>query len=146
MACGPWMQHSVYGRRDAGSLSMFGSAIVDRAVLQAGAYPRRYDDMLGAQLQLTLREGSRTSKHFSGSAGGMSAAFVGDGPIGADARGSWIVSVRNSYRSWPAKRLTENDAGFAFADAHAKLVYDITPKQQFDVTVLGGRSTLDAVD
>lgn len=142
----PWLQHTVYGRRDAGSLSMFGSAIVDRAALQAGAYPRRYDDALGAQLQLTLREGSRASKHFSGSAGGMSAAFVGEGPIGGDARGSWIVSVRNSYRSWPAKRLTENDVGFAFADAHAKLVYDVTPTQHVDVTVLGGRSTPDTVD
>lgn len=142
----PWLQHTVYGRRDAGSLSMFGSAIVDRAVLQAGAYPRRYDDTLGAQLQLTLREGSRVSKHFSGSAGGMSAAFVGEGPIGAGERGSWIASVRNSYRSWPAKRLTQNDVGFAFADAHAKLVYDVTPTQQLDVTVLGGRSTPDTVD
>jgi len=142
----PWLQHGVQGRRDAGSLSMFGSAIVDTAVLQAGAYPRRYDDTLGAQLQLTLREGSRASKHFFGSADGMSAAFVGEGPIGADARGSWIVGIRNSYRSWPAKRLTQNDVGFAFADTHAKLVYDVTPKQQLDVTVLGGRSTLDTVD
>jgi hypothetical protein len=142
----PWLQHNVHGRRDAGSLSMFGSAIVDRTTLQAGAYPRRYDDALGAQLQLTLREGSRASKHFSGSAGGMSAAFIGEGPIGADARGSWIVSVRNSYRSWPARRLTQSDVGFAFADAHAKLVYDVTPTQQFDVTVLGGRSAADTVD
>jgi hypothetical protein len=144
----PWLQHTVYGRRDAGSLSMFGSAIVDQATLQAGAYPRRYDDTLGAQLQLTLREGSRASKHFSGSAGGMSAAFIGEGPIGAGGRGSWIVSVRNSYRSWPARRLTQTpkDVGFAFADAHAKLVYDVTPTQQFDVTVLGGRSTPDTVD
>src|SRR6185503_17362980 len=65
---------------------------------------------------------------------------------GAGERGSWIASVRNSYRSWPAKRLTQNDVGFAFADAHAKLVYDVTPTQQLDVTVLGGRSTPDTAD
>jgi hypothetical protein len=142
----PWLEHRVYGRRDAGSLSMFGSAILDRAVLQAGTYPRRYDDVLGAQLQLTLREGSRASTHFSGSAGGISTAFVGEGPIGAGARGSWIATVRNSYRSWPAKQLTQNDVGFAFADGHAKLVYDVAPMQQFEFTVLGGRSTPDTVD
>ena len=142
----PWLQHTVYGRRDAGSLSMFGSDIVDRAALQTGAYPRRYDDTLGAQLQLTLREGSRASKHFRGSVGGMSATFVGEGPIGVGARGSWIVGVRNSYRSWPARRQTQNDVGFAFADAHAKLAYDVTPTQRFDVTALGGRSTPDTVD
>jgi hypothetical protein len=49
-----WLQHTVYGRNDAGSLSMFGSDVLDRAALQAGAYPRRYDDALGAQLDLTL--------------------------------------------------------------------------------------------
>ena len=26
----PWLQHTVYGRRDAGSLSMFGSDLVER--------------------------------------------------------------------------------------------------------------------
>ena len=76
----------------------------------------------------------------------MSTALVGEGPIGGEGRGSWIVSARNSYRSWPARPLTQNDVGFAFADAHAKLVYDATPTQQFDVTVLGGRSTPDTVD
>lgn len=142
----PWLQHGVYGRRDAGSLSMFGSGIMERATLQAGPYLRRYDDALGAQLQLTLREGSRTAKHFSGSAGGVSAAFLGEGPIGADARGSWIVSLRNSYRSWPVKQMTRSDVSFAFTDAHAKVVYEITPTQQFDATVLGGRSVPDMVD
>jgi hypothetical protein len=142
----PWLQHTVYGRSDAGSLSMFGSGILERATLRAGAYPRRYDDTLGAEVELTLREGSRESTRFGGSAGGMSTAFAGEGPIGADARGSWIVSVRNSYRPWPVKRLTRNDVAFAFADAHAKLVYDVTPTQQFSATALGGRSTLDTVD
>jgi hypothetical protein len=142
----PWLQHTVYGRSDAGSLSMFGSGVLERATLQSGAYPRRYDDRLGAQLDLTLREGSRDSKRFSGSVGGMSAAFVGEGPLGVDARGSWIASVRNSYRSWPAKPLAQNDVGFAFADAHAKLVFDVTPTQQFSATALGGRSAGDTAD
>jgi hypothetical protein len=141
-----WLQHTVYGRNDAGSLSMFGSDILDRATLQAGAYPRRYDDALGAQLELTLKEGSRDSTRFTAMAGGMSAAVVGEGPIGSDGRGSWVAGVRNSYRSWPPRRLSLNDVGFAFADGHAKLVYDVSPTQQISVTMLGGRSTLDTVD
>ena len=141
-----WLQHTVYGRNDAGSLSMFGSDILDRATLQAGAYPRRYDDALGAQLELTLKEGSRDSTRFAGMAGGMSAAVVGEGPIGSEGRGSWVAGVRNSYRSWPPRRMSMNDVGFAFADGHAKLVYDVSPTQQLSMTALGGRSTLDTVD
>jgi hypothetical protein len=36
--------------------------------------------------------------------------------------------------------------GFAFADGHAKLVYDLSPTQQIRATALGGRSTLDTLD
>lgn len=141
-----WLQHTVYGRNDAGSLSMFGSDILDRASLQAGAFPRRYDDALGAQLELTLKEGSRDSTRVAGLIGGMSAAVVGEGPLGSDGRGSWVAGVRNSYRSWPPRRWSADDAAFAFADGHAKLVYDLSPTQQLSMTALGGRSTLDTLD
>lgn len=57
----PWLKHTVYGRSDAGSLSMFRSDSIERATLQAGAYPQRYDDRLGAQLDITLREGRANS-------------------------------------------------------------------------------------
>ena len=142
----PWLQHTVYGRRDAGSLSMFGSDLVDGLRLQVGAYPRRYEDALGAELQVTFKEGSRDATSFTARAGGTSAAFTGEGPLGPDGRGSWLVGVRNSYRAWPPRPLTQNDVGFAFADLHAKLVYDVSPTQQISLTALGGRSTLEAVD
>ena len=51
--------------------------------------------------------------------------------------------MRNSYRAWPPRPLSQNDVGFAFADLHAKLVYDVSPTQQISVTALGGRSTLE---
>ena len=65
-----WLQHSVSGRDDAGSVSMFGSDILERATLETGAYPRRYDDALGADLVLTVKEGSRDSTRFRVTAGG----------------------------------------------------------------------------
>ena len=142
----PWLEHAMYGRSDAGSLSMFGSTILESATLSAGAYPRRYGDTLGAQLELRLRDGSREAKRFAGSLGGTSATVVGEGPLGANGRGSWIASARNSYRTWPARPRTPNDVGFAFTDAYAKLVLDATPAQQLSVTAVGGRSTLDVVD
>src|SRR5262245_5073257 len=142
----PWLQHTIYGRSDAGSLSMFASDIVDRLSLQAGAYPRRYEDVLGAELEVTLKEGSRESARFAARAGGTSASFAGEGPIGNDRRGSWAAGVRNSYLSWPPRQLSLNDVGFEFADVHAKFVYDVSTTQQVSVTTLGGRSTVDTVD
>jgi len=142
----PWLQHAIYGRNDAGSLSMFASDAVDRETLQAGAYPRRYQDVLGGQLEVSLKEGSRDSTRFSARAGGTSAAVAAEGPIGNDGRGSWIAGVRNSYRTWPPNRLSANDVGFAFADVHAKVVYDVSQAQQVSVTALAGRSALETID
>ena len=141
-----WLRHAVYGRDDAGSLSMFGSAIVDRATLQAGAYPRRYGDALGAELDLTLKEGSRERTRFIATAGGTSASAAGEGPIGTGGRGSWIAGARNSYRTWPPRRLTADDVGFAFADAHAKVVFDVSSSERLTVTALAGRSASDTAD
>jgi hypothetical protein len=141
----PWLQHAVYGRSDAGSLSMFTSDIVDRVAVQAGPYARQYGDVLGGQVDVALKEGSRDANHFAARAGGTSAVFDGEGPIG-QGRGSWAAGVRDSYRSWPPLRLSERDVGFGFADAHAKVVYDVSATQQISVTALAGRSTPETVD
>jgi hypothetical protein len=142
----PWLRHSVYGRSDLGSLSMFSSEGLQSATLHTGAYPQRYGDRLGAELEMTLREGSRESRQFHGSIGGTALAVAGEGPLGEAGRGSWIVSLRNSYLDWPVKRPTVGGSSFAFADAHAKLVYDVSPSQQLTFTALGGRSRLDSPD
>src|SRR5215471_18678680 len=44
----PWLQHTVYGRTDLGSVSMLDGDSLDRVTLSAGAYPRTYGDALGA--------------------------------------------------------------------------------------------------
>jgi hypothetical protein len=142
----PWLRHSVYGRNDLGSLSMFSSEGLQSATLHAGAYPQRYGDRLGAELEMTLREGSRESRQFHGTVGGTALAVAGEGPLGEAGRGSWIVSLRNSYLDWPVKRATVGGSSFAFADAHAKLVYDVSRSQQLTFTALGGRSRLDSPD
>src|SRR5262249_6004734 len=131
---------------DVGSLSMFGTESLSGGMLQAGAYPRRDSDVIGAELELTLREGSREATVFHGSLGGTNAAFLVEGPIGRSKRGSWILSLRNSYLDWPMAKRAPNDLAFAFADAHAKLVYEISPTQQLSATVLGGRSALEGPD
>lgn len=142
----PWLQHIVYRRNDAGSMSMFSSDIVDRVTLHAGAYPQRDGDALGGELDVSLKEGSREATRVNTRVGGMSVAVAGEGPIGNDRRGSWSAGVRNSVRSWPPRRLAQDEVGFAFADVHAKLVYDVSATERVTITSLAGRSTLEAVD
>jgi hypothetical protein len=139
----PWLQHAVYGRRDSGSIGMLTSEVVERATLQAGAYPHRYGDRLGAQLGLTMREGSRVLNRFQAALGGASGTLLGEGPIGTERRGSWLVTLRQSYLNWPTRPVTKFGGSlFGFTDTHAKLVYDVRSTQQASLTVLAGRSSV----
>jgi len=141
-----WLQHTAVGRGAAGSLTMLASQVVDAATLRVGAYPHRFSDRLGAELEMTIREGSRERFAVRGAVGGTNASIVGEGPIGragGTARGSWLVSTRQSFLGWPAGQAAATRTAFGFADGLAKLVYDIRPNHKVGVTVLEGISNVD---
>ena len=64
----PWLQHSA-GQGAKASLSMLTGHAIEEATLRAGAYPRRHGDRLGAELELTVREGSRDQFNLRGAVG-----------------------------------------------------------------------------
>ena len=141
-----WLQHTVHARGAAGSIAMLASPIVEQATLSTGTYPHRYDDRLGPQLELRIREGSRDRFALRGAVGGTSAMVVGEGPLGRGARGSWLVAARRSYSEWPSEQVASSRTAFGFADAVGKIVYDVRPTHRLDVSMIGGTSNIDADD
>jgi hypothetical protein len=143
----PWLRHAAYGRGDLGSLTMLGTDVLGQATLLAGAYPQYDGDWLGAQLSVTLREGSRTDTRVQASTSGINGSFVVEGPLGREPRGSWLVAARQSYLDWPLKRRNALDASvFGFSDALAKLVYDVHANHKLSVTAIAGRTGIDGPD
>jgi TonB-dependent receptor-like protein/carboxypeptidase-like protein len=141
-----YLMHAVNGITDGGSIAMINSDTLASVALLPGSYPQRTGRRLGAQIDLTTREGSRDQ--FRGRAGlsGTSAFVLGEGPI-AGGKGSWLASVRRSYLDYLIKRI-DPDAGFAFGfvDTQVKAVYDVTPRHQLSMAVLGGRAVFDEGD
>ena len=139
----PWLKHSA-GQGAKASLSMLTGHAIEEATLRAGAYPRRHGDRLGAELELSVREGSRDQFNLRGAVGGPNATVLAEGPLGKSGRGSWLIAGRQSYLEWP-DQISENDStAFGFSDGMAKVVYDVTRGQQLALTVLGGQSVVDA--
>jgi len=140
-----YLMHSVNGVTDGGSIAMINSDTLGSVALLPGSYPQRTGRRLGAQIDLNTREGSRDQ--FRGRAGlsGTSAFMLGEGPIGD--KGSWLASVRRSYLDYLIKRI-DPEAGFAFGfvDTQIKAVYDLTPRHQISMAVLGGRAVFDEGD
>jgi hypothetical protein len=146
-----WLQHTAYGRGATGSVTMLTPLMVENATLRIGAYPQRHGDRLGPELDLTLRQGSRARVAVQGVVGIDQAAVVAEGPVGAVkpaglARGSWLVSARQSFIEWPPTQSESSRTAFAFWDGAAKVVFDVRPAHQLAITLLGGRSAVDHED
>jgi hypothetical protein len=145
-----WLLHTARGRGATGSLTMLSGLFLQSATLRAGAYPRRHGDRLGPELEVTLREGSRTNFATRMGLGGSHGFLLAEGPLARNgagtARGSWLVSARQSYLEWPPASSASPRAAFGFSDAMAKVVFDVRSSQQIALTAIGGRSHVDDED
>lgn len=138
-----YLMHSVHGVTDGGSIAMINSDAVGGLSLMPGSYPQRYGRRLGAQVDLTLREGARDGFRARAGLSGTSASGLAEGPFGGG-RGAWLVSARRSYLDLLLKRIDEeNSLAFGFTDGQAKLVFDVTARHQLQMLAIAGASAFD---
>ena len=71
---------------------------------------------------------------------GTNASAVAEGPIGHAGADRGSSPARQSYLDLIVHRLTYRAVSFGFADAQAKVAYDLSPRQRLDLTALAGRS------
>ncbi len=130
----PLLFHSVRGTQDTGSIAMINTDVISRAALHIGPHAPRHGNWLGATLEFDIREGSRDRLAIRGAVSGTNASTVIEGPLTRGRRGSWLLSVRKSYVDWLVRKIdSQFDSAIGFLDAQAKIVYDVTPRQQVQV-------------
>ncbi|MBK5296940.1 MAG: TonB-dependent receptor, partial [Vicinamibacteria bacterium] len=140
-----FLSHSVQGVEDGGSVGMINSDVLESVSLQNGSYPQRFGNRTGAQIEMTLREGSRDRAQARVALSGSSASVVGEGPIGRGRKASWLLSARKSYLDLLIKQIADNETfAFGFTDLAAKVAVDLTARHQVQVSGLAGRAALDA--
>src|SRR5262245_21570615 len=141
-----YLMHALNGVTDGGSVAMINSETLASVSLLPGSYPQRTGRQLGAEIDLTTREGARDE--FRGRAGlsGTRATFLGAGPM-APGKGWWLLSVRRSYLDYLISRIDpENGFAFGFVDAQAKATYDLNSRHQVSIITLLGRAKFDEGD
>jgi hypothetical protein len=139
----PNLIHSIYGVGDGGSIAMVNSEALGAASLRPGSYPQRIGRRLGAQVDLTTRDGSRGGVRARVGLSGTSANAIGEGPL-AGGRGTWLASVRRSYLDFLLDRIDpEGSFGFGFSDALGKITFDVNPRHQLQMLTVAGRSLFD---
>ncbi|MEX2663547.1 MAG: carboxypeptidase-like regulatory domain-containing protein [Vicinamibacterales bacterium] len=138
----PYILHTVRAVEDyssSGSVAMINSDILQEVTLLSGGYPQRFGNRTGAEIDFRLREGSRDRTHGLVAVSGTNASAVFEGPIGTSRRGSWLISARQSYLDLFIRQI-DPTVRFGFTDSQAKLVYDPTPAQRVELTMIAGRS------
>lgn len=139
----PYLIHSIHAVTDGGSIAMVNSEALGAVSLRPGSYPQRLGRRLGAQVDLTTRDGSRDGFHGRVGLSGTSANAIIEGPI-ANGRGTWLASVRRSYLDFLLDRIDpEGSFGFGFSDALAKVTFDVNPRHQLQMLTVIGRSLFD---
>jgi hypothetical protein len=144
----PFLMHMVRAveeRANTGSVAMINSDVLEEVTLLNAGYTQRSGNRTGAELSFTMREGSRDRTLVRASVSGTSASVTAEGPIGKSKRGSWLVSGRKSYLDLLIDRLSDEGLSFGFADAQAKLRYDISTRQSVALTLVAGDSRLREV-
>ena len=122
---------------------MVNSEALGAASLLPGSYPQRLGRRLGAEVELTTRDGNRTGVHGRAGLSGTSANAIVEGPV-AGGKGVWVASVRRSYLDFLLDRIDPDGSfGFGFSDGLGKVTFDVNPSHQLQLLAIAGRSTFD---
>jgi hypothetical protein len=139
-----FLLHTIQQVHDTGSIAMVNGEVLEEISISSGAYPQRYGNRTGAEVDFRMREGSRERVQSHVTVSLIAASAVVEGPLGASKRGSWVVAGRASYLDLIVSRLyPDQNLSFGFSDVQSKLTYDVSTRQQLQFALTAGQSRFE---
>ncbi|HMF99432.1 MAG TPA: TonB-dependent receptor [Vicinamibacterales bacterium] len=134
--------HTFGGLGDGYSISSLNDQMLGSMTLMPAAPPPAFGGTIGAAMAVDTRDGSRDRTSVHASVGVSDINVLGEGPIGGDKRGSWLVAGRKSHLAYVTKQLAGNDdEKVMFEDVQGKLTYDVDSRNSVSMHVLAGTSS-----
>lgn len=125
-----------------GFFSVFNPDAIKSVQFTKGGFPARYGGRLSSVLEIDMKEGDMKSYHGSGSLGFLASELTLEGPIIKD-KASFMISGRRTYFDLLYRPFLSNeDAGYYFADINAKLNYKFSRKDRVYLSFYRGRDKL----
>ena len=132
--------HGFTDQGDLGSVSLANGTMVDSITLYSGVAPARFGGRLGGALQLETREGSRDGSFTRIDLDSLSASVTTEGPIGAERRGSYLLSARKSFLQYLMSNLKVGSSTLGYGDLDLKVDYSLTATDKISLTTVLGNS------
>ena len=137
--------HTFGGTENGYSISSLNDQVLRNMTLMSAAPPSAFAGAIGAAITAKTRDGSRDRTSFHGSIGMSDVNLLGEGPLTAAKRGSWLVAGRRSHLAYVTGQLGGNsDEKIVFSDVQGKITYNLTSKHTLSLNVLAGDSSFAA--
>ncbi|MDH3251992.1 MAG: TonB-dependent receptor, partial [Ignavibacteria bacterium] len=143
----PSINHYSNQLNSAGPINMVNADMIEDVQFFAGGFPVQYGDKSSSVMNLTVREGNRSTALSSNT--GFTFAGMGTLLEGgfAGGSGSFIVSARNSLLEILDKIVGLSSLSLTavprYWDAQGKAVYDLSPRQKLKFNLLYGDSRIN---
>ena len=125
-----------------GVFSTFNSDAVEGIDLIKGGYPAKYGGRMSSVLDVTNRQGNRIHHQGIARLSAISSSATLEGPIHLfGINGSYMGSLRRTYLEL-IKTVYDELPDYYFYDGHAKLNWDISPKDKLSTSAYFGRDKL----
>ncbi len=133
----------VYNPSHLGGLfSTFNTDAVDKVELIKGGYPAKYGGRLSSVLDVTNRQGNRMHTQGVARVSLISSSATLEGPWDVGfANGSYMASFRRTYLEL-VKTIYDELPDYYFYDGHAKINWDIDPRNKLSLSGYIGRDDL----
>jgi len=129
----------------AGLFSAFNSDAISGATLYKGCPPAQYGGATSGVLDISSRPGATDGWHGGATVGLLSAKALGEGPLGR--RTQLLVAVRRSYADLPLKLVDDyKDNTLYFYDANARLDFQLSQRDQLQLSLFGGKDHIAMKD
>ena len=115
-----------------GPIGILNVDLVEDVTFHSGAFPANVGDKLSSVMDISFREGNRTTSAHQLDLSMQGFGGVVEGPLGAG-KGSYMISVRRSYLDLILDLMNEKVGMPIYSDVQGKVVYDLSENHRLAI-------------
>ena len=132
------MNHFPSQGSGSGPLGLIRADIIDDVVFHTGGFPVQYGNKLSSIMDIKLRKGGEDGFHAKGILDLTGISATAEGKI-FNNKGNWLLSSRRGFLG----DLIDFDGNFDYFDLEGRFEYNVNPKSNLSVLMLGGKGKYD---
>ena len=128
-----------------GLFSTFNINAINNVQLIKGGFPAEYGGRLSSILNITMKEGNKTTYQTEGGVGLLSTNLTLQGPVKKN-KSSFIVSARKSHINLLLKAVPTSGTAYSFYDVNTKMNFELGKKDKLFLSFFKGKDNASYIN